>query len=274
MQLLVSVRSADEVPAALAGGADIIDAKEPSQGSLGAVEGKTLEQILERSPVSRPLSVALGDVTDPAEAERLISDLNFPLRLAPTYLKLGFAGLTDTGLLEEILCAAVEAGRKHRSGPRIIAVAYGDAAAARSFAYGKARAVALRSGCAGILIDTYTKTGHTLFHWLAPAELARWIRSLRADGLLAALAGGLGPEQAAEIANLDPDVLGVRGSVSDGGRQGTLRSSKVAELRSALARFGLSSNPSCLPCQPAGEKPDPVAHPSPGIGRKSLKLRT
>ena len=37
MRLLVSVRSAAEARAALSGGADIIDAKEPSLGSLGAV---------------------------------------------------------------------------------------------------------------------------------------------------------------------------------------------------------------------------------------------
>jgi len=33
--LLVSVRSADEVDDALAGGADLIDVKEPSRGALG-----------------------------------------------------------------------------------------------------------------------------------------------------------------------------------------------------------------------------------------------
>ena len=38
MRLLVSVRSAAEVRPALAGGADIIDAKEPSLGSLGRGE--------------------------------------------------------------------------------------------------------------------------------------------------------------------------------------------------------------------------------------------
>ena len=35
-KLLVSVRSADEARAALAGGADLIDVKEPAHGPLGA----------------------------------------------------------------------------------------------------------------------------------------------------------------------------------------------------------------------------------------------
>ena len=36
VRLLVSVVSADEVEAALAGGADIVDVKNPAEGSLGA----------------------------------------------------------------------------------------------------------------------------------------------------------------------------------------------------------------------------------------------
>ena len=37
-RLLVSVRSADEAEAAIAGGADVIDVKEPSHGPLGMSE--------------------------------------------------------------------------------------------------------------------------------------------------------------------------------------------------------------------------------------------
>ena len=50
MRLLVSVRSAEEVAAALAGGADIIDAKEPARGSLGAVTATVLSAIAARTP--------------------------------------------------------------------------------------------------------------------------------------------------------------------------------------------------------------------------------
>ena len=46
MRLLVSVRSEEEARAALAGGAEIIDAKEPSRGALGAVEIGVLREIV------------------------------------------------------------------------------------------------------------------------------------------------------------------------------------------------------------------------------------
>ena len=45
MRLLVSVADAAEARAALAGGADIIDAKEPRHGALGAVAPDVLRAI-------------------------------------------------------------------------------------------------------------------------------------------------------------------------------------------------------------------------------------
>ena len=48
MHLLVSVRSAEEAAAALEGGADVIDAKDPDNGALGSGFGHLFE------PVSSP----------------------------------------------------------------------------------------------------------------------------------------------------------------------------------------------------------------------------
>ena len=86
MQLLVSVRSADEVEAALAGGADIIDAKEPANGSLGPVSPATLAKVASRVPAIQELSIALGDVRVATEVNTLIDRLELPPRTAPTYL--------------------------------------------------------------------------------------------------------------------------------------------------------------------------------------------
>src|SRR5438067_2429694 len=60
MRLLVSVADAAEARAALAGGADIIDAKEPRHGALGAVAPDVLRAIRNAVAVRRPVSAALG----------------------------------------------------------------------------------------------------------------------------------------------------------------------------------------------------------------------
>ena len=45
-QLLVSVRSAEEAEAALAGGAHLIDIKEPTRGALGHADATTIADIV------------------------------------------------------------------------------------------------------------------------------------------------------------------------------------------------------------------------------------
>ena len=70
MQLLVSVASAAEAGTALTGGADIIDAKNPLGGALGAVSVEVLRDIHAAVAGARPVTAALGDATDEARVER------------------------------------------------------------------------------------------------------------------------------------------------------------------------------------------------------------
>ena len=62
--LLISVRSADEARIALAGGADVIDVKEPSRGALGAATPFVWDEVREVVAGCRPVSVALGELLD------------------------------------------------------------------------------------------------------------------------------------------------------------------------------------------------------------------
>ena len=66
MRLLVSVASPDDAREAVAGGADIIDAKDPGMGALGAVSLTRLGDIREVVGGARPLTAALGDAVDEA----------------------------------------------------------------------------------------------------------------------------------------------------------------------------------------------------------------
>ena len=60
--LLVSVRSAAEARAALLGGADLIDVKEPLRGSLGAADADRLREISEVVSGQLTLSAAWGEL--------------------------------------------------------------------------------------------------------------------------------------------------------------------------------------------------------------------
>jgi uncharacterized protein (UPF0264 family) len=232
LHLLVSVRDRSEVGAALEGGADVIDAKEPENGSLGPVSSARLRQIDRRVPGGVPLSVALGDFDSPVAVAAAIAALPLRRRAAPVYLKLGLGpdGGTD---LRRIVAAAVEAALQHPAEPRVIVVEYADRAA-EAGSFETILSGASVAGAHGLLVDTLTKNGRTLLDWWPEARLSTWINETRAAGLLVAVAGSLGLRELRRAAALGPDVIGVRGAACSGGRSGTVEASRVEPLRAAL----------------------------------------
>jgi uncharacterized protein (UPF0264 family) len=234
MELLVSVRSAAEVEAALAGGADIIDAKEPTRGSLGPVSAEVLTGLVAQIPDEHPLSIVLGDLVNPEQVVATIRSLRLPLRTAPVYLKLGSAAVRAAKQIEALLTCAVTASRAHPACPLVVAVAYADATRAGTVLPDSVRVMAQRAGTAGILLDTQIKDGLGLLRWIAPRALARWVTSARAAGLITALAGGLGLEDLEAVAAAGPDVVGVRGAACEGGREGRISAARVRGLRRRL----------------------------------------
>src|SRR3954449_8349799 len=62
--LLVSVRDAAEVAAAIDGGAGLIDVKEPDNGALGRAHDAVRESVLDAVNGRVPVSVALGELAD------------------------------------------------------------------------------------------------------------------------------------------------------------------------------------------------------------------
>src|SRR5947209_3792941 len=113
-RLLVSVRDAAEAEAALAGGADLIDVKDPARGPLGRASDAALAEVVCVVAGRRPVSAALGELLSfdgelPAVAGSL------------AYLKAGPAGLSAAG-------PGRWAERLAALGPpaRVVAVAYAD----------------------------------------------------------------------------------------------------------------------------------------------------
>jgi (5-formylfuran-3-yl)methyl phosphate synthase len=234
MELLVSVRLGEEVEAALRGGADIIDAKEPAHGPMGPVSATVLGEILGRTPGDQALSVALGDFTDPDAVETAISSVALSPRLAPLYLKLGFAGVAAGDRLEAMIARAVAAAERHPASPRIVVVAYADGVQAGWVSPQALRDSAARQGAVGVLLDTSIKDGRGLLGSMDRISLEHWVARGKSAGLLTALAGELKLQDIAWIQRADPDVIGVRGAACDGGRGGLVNPSRVQALHERI----------------------------------------
>jgi uncharacterized protein (UPF0264 family) len=149
MELLVSVRSAAEVKAALSGGAHIIDAKEPSRGSLGPVSAEALTGILAQVPSGCAVSLALGDFVALDKVVSAVTSRELPSRTAPLYMKLGFAGASAADRIEPLIAGAVAASRQHPAAPGVVAVAYADSARAGTVPPETLIRIAARCGAGG-----------------------------------------------------------------------------------------------------------------------------
>src|SRR5216117_3354172 len=91
MQLLISVAGPAEAHAALRGGADVIDAKDPRRGALGPVSLQRLAAIRTAVAGARPLSAAVGDATS---EEAVAGAVAAALSVGVAFVKLGLAGGT------------------------------------------------------------------------------------------------------------------------------------------------------------------------------------
>jgi (5-formylfuran-3-yl)methyl phosphate synthase len=222
MRLLVSVSGPGEAATALAAGAQIIDAKDPAAGPLGAVSLDVLRAIVHRVGGARPVTAALGDASDEQDAER---DAAAFTAAGTSLVKIGFAGTTDTHRIEALLAAA------DRGAPRrIVAVAYADYRRAGSAGPDAILAAAIRARAGGMLIDTFDKSGPGLFALMSADALRRIVDMARQGGLLAALAGRLTADDLLLVRRTGADIAGVRGAACDGGREGTVSADRIAHL--------------------------------------------
>jgi uncharacterized protein (UPF0264 family) len=235
MRLLVSVRSAAEVGAAVAGGADIVDAKEPAAGALGAVSGRVLREIALSLPTGVPLSIALGEPKDVAALEAAVAMLHgLAPRPSRAYVKIGLSAAGDGA--GALLSALVDLAARTPIRPAVVAVAYADYVAAGAPVPGTVARLAAAAGADGVLLDTWGKDRGDLFQHLAEPALHAWIGQVRATGLLVALAGSLSIKGVQRVAELPAHIVGVRGAACVGGRTGVVSEERVAELKAALSQ--------------------------------------
>lgn len=222
MRLLVSVRNAVEAVAALAGGADIVDAKEPLNGPLGAVSAKTLNEIAAAVGRTAPVSAALGDAHD----ADVVARARAACQAGVTFVKVGFAGWRQrAGLSEHVLRLA-----RSIEGPALVLVAYADFDVADAPTPAELLAIADHVKPAGILLDTYAKEGPGLTSLMPAPTLASFIERAKKPGRFVAVAGKLTLEDLEMVHDAGADIAGLRGAACEGGRAGVVTRDRVREL--------------------------------------------
>lgn len=247
MRLLVSVTCAAEASSALAGGADLIDAKDPLAGALGAVSADVLREIYAAVSSRRPVTAALGDAGDEAAIERAARSF---FAAGAALVKVGFAGIASAERVATLTTAAVRGARAVSQGNGgVVAVAYADADRAASLAPADLVEIAARAGAQGLLLDTADKAGPGLRGLIAPGELAAWVADAHDAGLFVALAGKLTADDLPFVHAAAADIAGVRGAACVGGRTGRVQADRVRLLRAMCAPPNMLSGGSGEPLE-------------------------
>lgn len=229
-RLLVSVRSAVEAAAALAGGADVIDIKEPRRGALGPADPHVWQDVRRVVGQQVEISVALGELLfDPVE------------ELAPharglAFAKIGLAGChTQPGWLARWRSAL----RALPPGVAPVPVAYADWPHAAAPSPSVAISLAAFTPERLLLIDTHNKSAGALLDCLSLEFLEELMAYAAQHEVRLALAGSLTAQAIQRLLALAPAYIGVRGAACSGGREGTIDAARVkplADIVQALAQ--------------------------------------
>jgi uncharacterized protein (UPF0264 family) len=230
MHLLVSSASGADAGAAVDGGADIVDAKDPGAGALGAVTFDVFRAITAAVAGRTPVSAAMGDAASPASVE---ADARMFASLGARLVKVGFAGITDDDDARTLAEAAVKGARSGGAG--VVLVAYADRQY-EAVSPATLLDVASSAGAVGVLLDTADKRGPRLTELVSTAALTAWVERAHRRSLTVALAGRLLAGDLPIVRQCGADVAGVRGAACTGGRGGVVEAARVRALLGACTQ--------------------------------------
>jgi (5-formylfuran-3-yl)methyl phosphate synthase len=227
MRLMISVISATEAREAIQGGAEILDVKNPSEGSLGAQFPRVIREIKELAAGRVQVSAAIGDMPN-VPGTAALAALG-AASCGADYVKVGIYGPRNETeaitLLREVRLAV------QPFNTAVIAAGYADFQRAGAFdpvCLPRAAALAEVQGC---LLDTAIKDGHTLLDFLTPRALQLLADQAHSAGLLLGLAGALRAQDLPLLRDLGADIVGLRTAVCrDNQREGPLEAARVKQL--------------------------------------------
>lgn len=240
MKLLISVTDVSEALAALAGGADIIDVKNPREGSLGASTPDVIQQVRQCLPASCELSATIGDVPNLPGTVSLAA-LGAAV-CGVDYVKVGLFGVRTPDEAVRLLRQVNRAVKDWRPAVRVIAAGYADAHKIGAIWPLDVPGAAAIAGVDGCMLDTARKGEGGLLTLLSLDELRHFVGACRQAGLLCALAGSLNETDLPVVQSLGADIAGFRSAACRGDRiSGSIDSQKVRRLKAILSPVARAS---------------------------------
>lgn len=222
----------EEAKAALDGGADILDVKNPKEGSLGANFPWAIRSVAVLAAGKVPVSATIGDLPyKPGTAS--LAALG-AAHAGADYVKAGLLGAKTPAEALEMLAGIVRAVKDYDASKKVVAAAYSDYARAGSLTPAELPDAAASAGADVIMVDTAKKDGRSTFEFMSADELKGFVDAGHDLGMEVAIAGTIGFTDLEMLRGIAPDIIGVRGAVCGGDRSSSVRRDLVDKLKRAL----------------------------------------
>lgn len=235
---MISVVNGDETLAALEGGADIIDVKNPAEGALGAPTPAMILNVCSVLKGDIPFSIALGEFPGKPGAAALaaLGSAHFK----PNYIKIAFIPHSTPEEIRETLQEIKKSlGYAVQKPISLVAVAYADTLRFTSWNPSDFATISREGGANGCLVDTWEKKNKSLLDYLSWGEIEQFIAACHQRQLFCGLAGSLKAADVMTLSRLQPDIIGVRSAVCGGDRlSGAVSAQTVKELKVRIVRRG------------------------------------
>lgn len=237
MLLLISPINTEEALEAIEGGADIVDVKNPKEGSLGANFPWVIKSIRELTPEQLRVSATLGDV--PYKPGTVSLAAMGAVVSGADYVKVGLYGTQNYSEALEVMQNVVKTVKDYNDDILVVTSGYADAHRVGAVDPMEIPRVAADSGADLAMVDTAVKDGKTLFDFMSEESLSKFTSQTHDYGLQNALAGSIKEEQLKLLHDLDCDVVGIRGAVCTGGdrNNGTINRNAVSRLKEMIGNF-------------------------------------
>ncbi len=231
--MLVSPMNIEEAQIALEGGADIIDVKNPKEGSLGANFPWAIRAVVDLAAGRVPVSATIGDL-DYKPGTASLAALGAAVSGAE-YIKVGLLGIKTPDQAEDMLGKIVKAVKDFDPKKKVVASGYSDYLRVGSISPMLLPDAARVAGADLAMVDTAVKDGRSTFEFMSEKDLEDFINAGHACGLEVAIAGTIGFEHLDRLKRLNPDIIGVRGIVCGGDRRSSIRADLVEKLKAAVS---------------------------------------
>jgi hypothetical protein len=235
VKFLLSVVNIEEAKVALKAKVDILDIKNPQEGSLGGHFPLQIKNIRKICPPKIEVSAAVGDVPNKAG---MVSQAAWGLCWCGVdYIKIGLWGVRSVSkaiYLVQKVSETIHPYKKKKV--KLVIAGYADAHLIKAVNPLKIPFIAKEAKADVVMIDTAIKGKGNLLTYLNMKDICHFIQEAKKYKLITALAGKLNKESILALKDTGVDIIGIRSLACIGDRvKGRISYEKICWIKELLS---------------------------------------